>query len=150
MAALSVHRNCNGISKETPMENTLELKGSRALVTGGTRGIGGAVPARVSELGATVLTTARVRADDLARQKLFVASDLTTIEGCATVADAVVQQLGGVDIIIHVLGGSSAPAGGFAVLNDDEWKRTLDLNLFPAVRFDRILLPKMPARGSRG
>lgn len=130
------------------MENTLELKGFRALVTGGTRGIGGAVTARLSELGARVLATARVRPDDLAPQELFVAADITTIEGCATVADAVVNQLGGVDIIIHVLGGSSAPAGGFAVLNDDEWKRALDLNLFPAVRLDRILLPKMLAQGS--
>ena len=130
------------------MENTLELKGSRALVTGGTRGIGGAVAARLSELGATVLATARARPDDLAPQELFVAADITTVEGCAMVADAVVQQLGGVDIIIHVLGGSSAPAGGFAVLNDDEWKRALDLNLFPAVRLDRILLPKMLAQGS--
>src|ERR1700730_606598 len=148
MASLSVLRNCNGLSMETHMENTLELKGSRALVTGGTRGIGGAVAARLSESGATVLATARVRPDDLAPEELFVAADITTIEGCATVADAVVQQLGGVDIIIHVLGGSSAPAGGFAVLNDDEWKRTLDLNLFPAVRLDRILLPKMLAQGS--
>jgi len=34
-----------------------------------------------------------------------------------------------VDIIVHVVGGSSAPAGGFAVLDDREWSRALDLNL---------------------
>ena len=39
------------------------------------------------------------------------------------------------------MGGSSAPAGGFAVLDDDEWRRALDLNLFPAVRLDRALFP---------
>src|SRR6478752_687344 len=63
-------------------------------------------------------------------------------------ADAVTSQLNGVDIVVHVLGGSSAPAGGFAVLDDDEWQRALDLNLFPAVRLDRALLPKMLGQGS--
>jgi NAD(P)-dependent dehydrogenase (short-subunit alcohol dehydrogenase family) len=130
------------------MENTLELEGCRALVTGGTRGIGGAVTAGLREMGAIVLTAARIRPDDMAPQELFVAADITTGQGCATVADAVTKQLGGVDIIVHVLGGSSAPAGGFAVLDDDEWQRALDLNLFPAVRLDRALLPKMLGQGS--
>jgi len=44
---------------------------------------------------------------------------------------------------VHVVGGSSAPAGGFAVLDDREWQRALDLNLFAAVRLDRGLLPAM-------
>jgi NAD(P)-dependent dehydrogenase (short-subunit alcohol dehydrogenase family) len=130
------------------MESALELEGYRALVTGGTRGIGGAVAARLREAGATVLTTARTRPDAMAPQELFVAADITTVQGCAAVADAVTEQLGGVDIIVHVLGGSSAPAGGFAVLDDDEWHRALHLNLFPAVRLDRALLPKMLGQGS--
>ena len=80
------------------------------------KGIGGAVAARLREAGATVLTTARTRPDDLAPQELFVAADIATAEGCAVVANAVLEQLGGVDIVVHVVGGSSAPAGGFAVL----------------------------------
>lgn len=130
------------------MERALELEGYRALVTGGTRGIGGAVAARLHEVGATVLTTARRRPEAMAPQELFVAADITTVQGCAAVADAVTKQLGGVDIMVHVLGGSSAPAGGFAVLGDDEWHRALHLNLFPAVRLDRALLPKMLGQGS--
>lgn len=47
-----------------------------------------------------------------------------------------------------VAGGSSAPAGGFAVLDDDEWRKALDQNLFAAVRLDRALLPAMIERGS--
>jgi NAD(P)-dependent dehydrogenase (short-subunit alcohol dehydrogenase family) len=76
-----------------------------------------------------------------------VAADVTTAEGCATVADAVRDHLRGIDIIVHVVGGS-APAGGFAVLDDGEWHHALDLNLFSAVRLDRALLPAMLKQGS--
>jgi NAD(P)-dependent dehydrogenase (short-subunit alcohol dehydrogenase family) len=77
-----------------------------------------------------------------------VSADLTTVAGCNTVAESVRSRLGGIDIIVHALGGSSAPAGGFAALDESAWKKELDLNLFPAVRLDRALLPLMLAQGS--
>lgn len=129
------------------MAMDLELAGLRVLVTAGTKGIGGAVVERFRELGARVLTTARSQSGCLP-DGVFVAADLTTAEGCATVVQAVEDRLGGVDAIIHVLGGSSAPAGGFAVLDETEWHKALYLNLFPAVRLDRALLPGMIAQGS--
>jgi NAD(P)-dependent dehydrogenase (short-subunit alcohol dehydrogenase family) len=125
-----------------------EFDGKRVLVTGGTKGIGQAVTARLREADARVLTTARRQPSDLVDANLFVAMDITTAEGCASVARAVHERLGGIDIIVHVLGGSSAPAGGFAVLDDGEWHRAFDLNLFPAVRLDRALLPAMLDQGS--
>src|ERR1700757_2539406 len=130
------------------MSDNLELDGRRTLVTGGTRGIGEAVAKRLREAGAIVLTTARSRPAYLPPDDLFVAADITTIEGCASIADAVHARLGGIDIIAHVVGGSSAPAGGFAVLDEGEWHRALAQNLFPAVRLDRALLPKMLEQGS--
>ena len=126
----------------------LELEGARALVTGGTRGIGEAVVAALREAGAIVLTTARSRSENLRDPDLFVVADVATLAGCAAVADAVRDRLGGVDVIVHVVGGSSAPAGGFAVLDDSEWQRALDQNLMAAVRIDRALLPSMIAQGS--
>ena len=63
-------------------------------------------------------------------------------------AQAVRERLGGIDIIVHVVGGSSAPAGVFAMLDDGEWHHALDLNLLPAVRLDRALLPTMLDQGS--
>ncbi|RUR39108.1 SDR family oxidoreductase [Vreelandella populi] len=124
----------------------LNLDGRRVLITGGSKGMGAAVVALFREAGAKVLTTARARTAALP-EELFIAADLTAPEGCATVADAVNARLGGVDIIVHVLGGSSAPGGGFAALGEAEWQRELDLNLFPAVRLDRALLPGMLAQG---
>jgi NAD(P)-dependent dehydrogenase (short-subunit alcohol dehydrogenase family) len=123
-----------------------ELQGLRALVTGGTKGIGHAVAARLRESGATVLVTARTAPSGMPDTD-FVAADVATPDGCATVVDAVSDRLGGVDVIVHVVGGSSAPAGGFAVLDDREWQGALDLNLLPAVRLDRALLPAMLDRG---
>ena len=125
-----------------------EFDGKRVLVTGGTKGIGQAITARLREAGAKVLATARKPPNDRADQNLFVATDITTAEGCAMVAHAVHERLGGIDIIVHVVGGSSAPAGGFATLDDGEWRRAFDLNLFPAVRLDRALLPTMLDQGS--
>ena len=129
------------------MSEGLGLEGRRALVTGGTQGIGAAVVARLREAGVKVLTTARTTPADLPAPDLFVAADIATAEGCAAVAEATRQCLGGVDIIVHVVGGSSAPAGGFAVLDDAEWDRALSQNLLPAVRLDRALLPAMLAQG---
>jgi len=129
------------------MSEHLEFTGRRALVTGGTKGIGEAVVARLRKAGATVLVTARTRPDNLPPGLLFVAADLATAEGCACVASAALGQLGGIDILVHVVGGSSAPGGGFAVLDDGEWQRALEQNLLPAVRLDRRLLPKMLDQG---
>ncbi|WP_142850614.1 SDR family oxidoreductase [Telmatospirillum sp. J64-1] len=128
------------------MTDFLTLEGKRALITSGTKGAGAATVALFRELGAQVLTTARSRPETLP-EDLFVAADLTTVEGCATVARTARQRLGGVDIIVHMLGGSSAPGGGFMALTDDEWRKEFDFNLFPAVRLDRALVPGMIAQG---
>lgn len=125
----------------------ITLEGKRALVTSGTRGAGAATAALFEELGAKVLTTARSRPEEMPDAQ-FVAADLTTPEGCAAVASAVLERLGGVDIIVHMLGGSSAPAGGYQALGEAHWQSELDLNLMPAVRLDRALVPTMTARGS--
>jgi NAD(P)-dependent dehydrogenase (short-subunit alcohol dehydrogenase family) len=124
----------------------LTLDGKRALITSGTRGAGAATVELFRELGARVLTAARSRPDTIG-EAMFVAADLTTPEGCAALAASVRERLGGVDVVVHMLGGSSAPAGGFAALSDAAWARELDLNLMAAVRLDRELVPAMVAQG---
>nr|WP_298688431.1 SDR family oxidoreductase [uncultured Dongia sp.] len=126
----------------------LELAGRRALVTGGAKGIGAAVVESLRNAGAMVVTVARSVPDTDPEGVSYIAGDLMTANGCKAVADAVLDRLGGVDIIINVLGGSSAPGGGFAALNDDEWEAAINQNLMPAVRVDRALLPSMIAQGS--
>jgi NAD(P)-dependent dehydrogenase (short-subunit alcohol dehydrogenase family) len=129
------------------MSFDLNLAGRRVLVTGGTKGVGAAVVHALVDAGARVLATAR-SAPDRRPGASYIAADLTTPEGCATVADAVRARLGGIDIVVNVLGGSSAPGGGFAALGDSEWQKELEQNLMPAVRIDRALLPSMIEQGS--
>lgn len=130
------------------MSFDLGLKGLRALVTGGTKGIGAAVVAVLHEQGAEVISVARSAGDSTPQGVHFLAADLGTAAGCAHATDAVKAQFGGVDIIVNVLGGSSAPGGGFAVLDDEQWSNALDQNLMAAVRVDRALLPGMVERGA--
>lgn len=125
-----------------------ELDGRRAVVPAGSKGIGAAVVAALAGAGAQVLATARSQPASLPGNTHFVAADIMTAEGCRAVADAAERHFGGVDILVHVAGGSSAPAGGFAVLDDAQWDRELSLNLLLAVRLDRALLPGMLRQGS--
>jgi NAD(P)-dependent dehydrogenase (short-subunit alcohol dehydrogenase family) len=125
-----------------------EFTGKRALVTGGTRGIGAAIVHRLSGAGATVVTTARSTPQDLSQPERFVAADLRTAVGTEQVVRAVRERLGGLDILVHNVGGSSAPGGGFAALTDDAWQDALHTNLLAAVRLDRGLLPLMLAQGA--
>jgi NAD(P)-dependent dehydrogenase (short-subunit alcohol dehydrogenase family) len=130
------------------MSFDLGIDGRRALVTAGTKGVGAAVVEALRENGTLIVTTARsVPAEALAGVH-YIAADVTTADGCASVARFALDTLGGIDIVVNVLGGSQAPAGGFAALGDDEWRREIDLNLMPAVRLDRALLPAMLAQGA--
>ena len=125
-----------------------EFTGKRALVTGGTRGIGAAIVECLSGAGARVVTTARSTPEDLPQLDLFVKADLSMTEGAEQVVCFGRDRLGGIDILVHNVGGSSAPGGGFAVLTDDDWQQALNANLLAAVRLDRGVLPLMVAQGA--
>lgn len=130
------------------MSFDLGLTGLRALVTGGTKGIGAAVVAVLQAQRAQVVSVARSAVVSPPEGVHFIAADLGTAAGCTSATQAVKEQFGGVDIIVNVLGGSSAPGGGFAVLDDEQWANALNQNLMAAVRVDRALLPGMVERGA--
>ena len=130
------------------MSFDLQLKGKRALVTGGTKGAGAAVVQGLRAVGVEVIATARLAPAHPAEGVRYVAADLSTAGGAAQVAKTVLATWGGLDILINMLGGSSAPGGGFAAMDDVQWAQELDQNLMPAVRLDRALLPAMLAQGS--
>ena len=124
-----------------------EFAGKRVLVTGGTKGIGAAVVNRLALGAATVLTTARSipTGGDSGN---FIQADISTRDGAEKVIKTTLDRLGGLDILINSVGGSTAPGGGVLGLTDEHWREALDLNLLSAVRLDRGFLPSMLGQGS--
>lgn len=131
--------------QETPTISD-SLDGRRALITGGSKGIGAAIAARLTAAGAVVMATARHRVE-VADPSLFVVADVGTPEGTRAVVDAVHQHLGTLDILVNTVGGSNAGPGGFRAMTDAQWQADLDVNLLGAVRLDRALVPDMMAAG---
>lgn len=123
--------------------NSTEFKDKRVLITGGTKGQGLAAVKRFLLAGAKVITSARQESDAQPIDAHFIKADVTTLEGTKQIARETLSKLGGIDIIVHVVGGSSSPAGGFINQSEDEWDKALSLNLMAAVRLDRLLLPEM-------
>lgn len=125
-----------------------EFMNKRVLVTGGTKGMGRAIAQRFTDAGARVMTTARSAPDESLTFATLVIADISTAAGVERLIAEVTSQLGGIDILINNVGGSSSPAGGFQALTDEHWMTELNVNLMSAVRLDRALVPGMIARGS--
>lgn len=120
-----------------------ELAGKIALVTGGTKGTGKAIAERLSSAGAKVIITARTQQENQNPALHFISADLSQAEGTMQLVNEVLSIHGKLDILINNLGGSETKAGGFAVLNDEDWQQTINTNLLAPVRLDRGFLPQM-------
>jgi NAD(P)-dependent dehydrogenase (short-subunit alcohol dehydrogenase family) len=130
------------------METANEFQGKRAVVTGGTQGIGEAIVRHLTAAGARVVTAARSLPNNYEGYEHFVQADVSTSEGVTKLAKEALDRLGGVDILVNTVGGSPAPSGGVFAVSDEDWQKVFELNLFSAVRLDRALLPSMLERGS--
>lgn len=126
--------------------DTNEFAGKRVVVSGGTKGLGRATVERFLGGGARVITAARTINEPIAGAD-YVEADLTTATGGEALATAAIERMGGIDILVHVIGGSASPAGGFAALTDGHWLAELNLNLLATVRLDRLLIPQMIKQG---
>lgn len=130
-----------------PIPEIDEFNGKRILVTGGTKGAGKAIADRFLRGGGTVMVTARSLPEEKAGSH-FIQADVSTSEGTSKVIGEILERFGGLDIMVHNVGGSSAPSGGFITVTDELWQQAINENLYPAVRLDRGLLPSMIERGS--
>jgi len=120
-----------------------ELIGRRALVTGGSRGIGAAIAQRLLDAGAKVVVTARSRGEATPAGATFVAGDVGTTAGVKEIAAQALRALGGIDILVNNAGGGRGFPAGTASIPDDEWQACFALNLFSAVRLTNALLPAL-------
>jgi NAD(P)-dependent dehydrogenase (short-subunit alcohol dehydrogenase family) len=119
----------------------LSLQGRRAVVIGGTKGLGEAVTRRLTDAGARVLAVGRSRPAASVADRIVLA-DVTEPGATAAIVEAV-RERGGLDILVHVVGGSDSPGGGHAAMTDADWDRELQWNLLSAVRIDRALSPML-------
>ncbi len=99
-----------------------ELIGRRALVTGGTRGIGAAIAQRLLDAGAQVVVTARSRGDSSPAGATFVAGDVASVAGTQAIAAAALGALGGLDILVNNAGGASGFPQGTASIPEEAWQ----------------------------
>ena len=132
----------------------LHLRGKAALVTGSSRGLGRAIAIELAHegchiclcaRGAEALEAAAAEIRALGARVVAVAVDITTAEGMQQVVDAALRDFGGIDILVNNAGGSVGAS--FQESTDSDWQRSIDLNLLPAVRASRLVIPQMRMRG---
>src|SRR5512146_631511 len=133
----------------------LGLAGRRAVVTGGSKGLGLAIAAELLAEGAAVAICSRHAAelDDAAAalakqagdsaQIVALACDVTDPEQVTAFVDGAAAALGGVDILVNNAGG--ARPGRFAALTDDDWQADTEVKLFSQIRCIRAALPHLRA-----
>jgi len=108
-----------------------DFNGKVVLVTGGTRGVGRGIAERFAEAGATIAVCARTRVDDLPSSWRFVAGDIRETETAWATVDAVVEQLGGLDVLINNAGG--APPADSTTAPGRLTDRIVSLNLLAPI-----------------
>ncbi|WP_104176691.1 SDR family NAD(P)-dependent oxidoreductase [Cryobacterium sp. Y50] len=118
----------------------MELDGLKALVTGGSSGIGAAVVRRLIKLGAEVAIL-DIAPQDAEPGILALHCDVTDDVSVRTAVEAAAERLGGVDIVVNNAG---IGAQGTIEDNDDsDWHRVFDLNVLGVVRVSRHALPHL-------
>jgi NAD(P)-dependent dehydrogenase (short-subunit alcohol dehydrogenase family) len=132
----------------TSSVNTADLAGKRALVTGGSYGIGAGIVAHLLGAGATVAAAARSAHAETPSGAKFVRGDVSTASGARAIAGAALEILGGIDIVVNNAGGSRVYPAGATTIEEDQWQAALDLNYLAAVRVNAELLPALLAQGS--
>lgn len=129
----------------------LGLTDARALVTGGSAGLGRAVAVALAAEGARVAVAAREgeRLSAVAEEigGVAVGVDLASEAGPADAVARAVEALGGLDLLLVNMGGP--PPGKFADLTDDDWQRALDITLWSTLRLLRAALPLL-SQSARG
>ncbi|WP_242955001.1 SDR family oxidoreductase [Clostridium magnum] len=93
--------------------------------------------------GATIMTTARTVSEDLPESVGFIQADVSTSEGTEKIIKDTLEKLGGLDVLVNNVGGSSSSTAGALTLSDEDWLKTFNANLFASVRLDRGFLPAM-------
>lgn len=123
----------------TDMSTNIDLSGTVAVVTGGTRGIGRAIAETLAAADAAVVPTSRTESDvedtaeriqDLGSESLAIATDVTDGAEVAALFETTADELGGVDVVVNNAGINPISAmGGPDSVDPDEFRMAVDVNL---------------------
>jgi NAD(P)-dependent dehydrogenase (short-subunit alcohol dehydrogenase family) len=134
----------------------LRLVGRRAIVTGGSKGLGKAIAGELLAEGAAVTICSRhtaeleATAEELRKQTgdtaelVAMACDVTVPDQVTSFVESAVSAMGGLDILVNNAGG--ARPGQFGTLTDEDWHADIEVKLFSQIRCTRAALPHL--RGS--
>jgi NAD(P)-dependent dehydrogenase (short-subunit alcohol dehydrogenase family) len=132
----------------------LGIAGRKAVVTGGSKGLGFAIARELVTEGVDVAICARNEdeifsaADQLRPLGAKVhaqRADVTRPDEVAAFIGTSAEALGGIDFLVNNAG--RAHPGDFETLTDDDWREDLDVKLFSLIRCCREVLPLMRASG---
>lgn len=134
----------------------LNLKGKRAVVTGGSAGIGKAIARGLAQEGVNVaicgrtVETLKAAAEELSAETgstiIPITADLTRTEDAEKFIAEAASQLGGIDILVNNAG--AAAGGVLEYLSDEQWEDALQLKFFGYVRCTRAAIPHLKKSGA--
>ena len=125
----------------------LGLSGRRAIVTGGSKGLGRAIAEELAREGAHVALCARDRGEvqqagyELEKHGTTVFADVTDPQQVSAFVNQAAEALGGLDILVNNAG--RARPGTVETLTDQDWREDLDVKLFSMIRCSREALPHL-------
>ena len=132
----------------------LGLAGRKAVVTGGSKGLGRAIAEELAREGADVaicarnqdeVTVAGKELEALGTNVFAAPADVTDPEQVRSFIGDAAEHLGGIDVLVNNAG--RAHPGTFATLTDEDWQADLDVKLFSMIRCSREAVPHMQRDG---
>jgi len=120
-----------------------EFAGKRAIVTGGSRGIGAATAQRLLDAGAKVVVVARSPHAETPKDAIFVSGDLRTLDGAQKVGKEAIAKLGGLDILVNAAGAARVHLPASTAISDEEWVDSLNINFLSALRLTYAVLDEL-------
>ena len=97
-----------------------EFEGKKALITGGSKGIGAATAQRLLDGGATVIVSARARHEQTPTGATFIPGHLSTLSGATAIAEEAVRILGGWAILVNNVGTTTPILPGIESITDED------------------------------